>query len=205
MTKVRDKQQTIAVYNQNALKFTQGFDQIGARVEEIRRSFFFIKKANPKVIEIGCGSGRDAGEIIKYTHDYLGIDLSPEMIQLARLRVPQAKFQVADLEVFEFPKATDIIFAFASLLHSDKESVGGVLSKAYGSVNHGGVFLINLMYGKYRRRLRDKNTHDSRVFYLYTPEKILQLAPAGFASVYKSIYKFKGLRWFNLILQKRYH
>lgn len=79
---------------------------IGARVGDIEQVFSYIQKSSPKVIEIGCGNGRDAREILTHTSEYLGIDVSGGMIRLAKEDLPEAheKFIVADVESFEFPE-----------------------------------------------------------------------------------------------------
>lgn len=64
------KQQIIDVYNATAEEMTRKFAGIGSRVEDILQAFSYIQKDVPKVVEIGCGNGRDAREILKYTPDY---------------------------------------------------------------------------------------------------------------------------------------
>jgi len=100
------KQQTIDTYNTTAGLMAEKFTGIGARVNDILQAFSYIKKSSQKVVEIGCGNGRDAREILKYTSDYIGMDVSSEMIRLAQEYFPEAtsKFVVADVEDFDFPK-----------------------------------------------------------------------------------------------------
>ena len=144
MTKVDEKKQTIEAYNKTAQKHAKKFEKLGARVKDIERALSYLNKPNPKVIEIGCGNGRDAKEIVKHTKNYLGIDLSKSLIQLAIKKAPEAKFQMADFETYQFPQNIDVIFAFASLIHSNKEGVKKVLRKAYKSLGLNGVFFISL-------------------------------------------------------------
>lgn len=46
------------------------------------------------VVDLGCGSGVWARELVNAGYQVLGIDLSPSMIAIARQRVPEAEFQV---------------------------------------------------------------------------------------------------------------
>lgn len=202
MTEDSEKRQTIATYDKSAAEHAQKFDDIGARVEDIKKAFSYIHKSNPKTIELGCGNGRDAKEIIKQTNDYLGIDLSREMLQIARQNIPEANFELADIETFQFPKGVDVIFSFASLLHSDKESVRKILERASLALNPGGVFFISLKYGQYHQETIDKEGHGPKTYYFYTPDEIESLLPSGLGSVYRDIQDFRGEKWFNLILQK---
>lgn len=127
----RKKKQTIDTYNTTASAMAEKFNNIGARIEDIERGLSFVEKENPRVLEIGCGNGRDAREILKNTSDYTGIDISVEMIKLAEEYAPEGHYVVADIDEYNFPSEIDIIFSFASLLHSDKESVARVLERAH--------------------------------------------------------------------------
>lgn len=203
MTSNQDKKLTIDTYDGSALAHAQKFDEIGARAEDIKKALSYIRKIKPKIVEIGCGNGRDAKEIIKHTSDYVGVDLSKKLIELAKKNVPNAKFEIADLESYKFPERTDVVFAFASLLHSDKESVRKVLDEAFRSLSVGGVFFISLKYGKYHRETIDKEGHGPKVYYFYTSEDIQKLSPPGLTKVAQNIQDFKGQKWFSIILQKK--
>jgi trans-aconitate methyltransferase len=124
------KKQNFDVYSQNASSFAEKFDRIGPRVADVREVFSLIPKENPSVLELGCGNGRDASEILKHTNNYLGIDFSPALVELARKANPKGNFQTADFEDFEFPKDLDAVFAFASLIHTPKEVQVAVLKRS---------------------------------------------------------------------------
>lgn len=203
MAKGSEKKQTIATYDKTAVFHADKFDKIGARVGDIKKVFSYIKNSNPKTIELGCGNGRDAVEIIKYTDDYLGIDLSKELIKLAKKKVSGANFKIADIENFKFPNKTDVIFAFASLLHSDKESAKRALNNAYQSMSLKGVFFISLKYDKYHKKLIEKEKQGPKTFYFYTPEDIKEISPIGLDVVFEDIQNFRGQKWFSIILQKK--
>jgi SAM-dependent methyltransferase len=49
------------------------------------------------VVDLGCGSGIWAAELIAAGYDALGVDLSPAMIRLARKRAPQSRFVIASI------------------------------------------------------------------------------------------------------------
>ena len=68
---MKKKQQTIETYNATAENMAKKFSDIGTRVEDIIQVFSYIQKDIPKVVEIGCGNGRDASEILKHTPNYL--------------------------------------------------------------------------------------------------------------------------------------
>lgn len=202
MTKDSEKKQTIETYNKSALAHAEKFNKIGARTKDIEKAFSYISRPNPKVFEIGFGSGRDAAEIAKRTSDYLGIDLSSEMCKIAQRNVPAARFELADVETYQFPKGIDIIFAFASLLHSDKKGVANIINRACDSLNPAGVFFISTKYDTYHKKMIDKEGHGPKTYYFYTPEDIQKMCPLELKTVFQEIQEFKGQKWFSLILQK---
>ena len=141
---------TIETYNRAAEDYACKFSGIGPRVDDIERAFACFGKANPRVLELGCGDGRDALEICQRTDRYVGIDVSSAMISLAKEKVPQADFRVSDITDYTFDLPIDIIFAFASLLHIDIDSFTKVLEEAREALSVGGIFYISLKEGEYK-------------------------------------------------------
>jgi len=196
------KQETIDTYNQTAAQMAEKFRGIGARVSDIEKAFSILDTPNPSVLEIGCGDGRDAKEIVTRTDKYLGIDVSSSMIELAEVHVPEATFQVADVETFEFPAGLDVIFAFASLLHSDRNAVDGILRRAYKSLNDNGVFFISLKRDEYQSKIKE-DEFGTRTFYFYSPEDIEQMLRGEYRVIFKEEQSFQNQDWFTIILQKQ--
>ncbi len=195
------KQETIDTYNNTAGQMAEKFNTIGARVADIEMAFAHVSKTNPAVLEIGCGNGRDAKEILKRTTNYLGLDISEGMVEIAKKYVPEGSFVVADIESYSFPKNLDIIFSFASLLHSSKEHVQDVLDKAHEALNEGGIFFISLKCGEYREESRT-DEFGTRTYYLYTPELIKELAGNKYKVLYENMHDLRDQKWLELILQK---
>jgi len=177
------------------------FSSLGARYADIKQACDLCKKKNLKVVELGCGNGRDAAEILKFTNDYLGIDISRSMIEIAKKTTPKARFEVADLESFEFEKGIDIIFAFAALLHSKKEDLKKMFLRATKALNSNGLFFISLKFGKYREFSKD-DEFGTRTYYYYTPEDIEKIAGKSYKTIFKTVHTLRGQKWFEIILRK---
>lgn len=197
------KQQMVETYNKSAREMAWKFDGIAARVEDIERLFGVLEKENPFILEIGCGSGRDAGEILKRTDRYLGIVISETFVSIARERVPRGRFEVADVEEFDFPEGIDAIVSFASLLHSDKESVADVFARAHEALVPGGIFYISLKEGEYSDEgMTRTDEFGTRTYFYYTSDMILELAGAGYESAYLNRYDLYRQYWFTIALKK---
>lgn len=195
------KQQTIDTYNTTATEMAKKFVDIGARVEDVERGFSLVGKEDPKVLEIGCGNGRDAQEILKRTRNYLGIDISESMIEIAKNVNPGGKFEVVDVENYEFPNGLDLVFSFASLLHSNKENVKNVLDRVYEVLNPGGVFYISLKHDDYHEGSKT-DEFGTRTYYFYTPELIKELAGTKYEPGWEEVNELRGQKWFTIALRK---
>ncbi len=196
------KQETIDTYNRTASQMADKFRGLGARIEDIEKTFSLSNKPNPHVLEIGCGDGRDAREIIKHTKNYHGIDISAVMIELACKHVPKATFTVADVETFSFPNNLDIIFSFASLLHSDKDAVKNILYKVHEALNESGLFFISLKRDDYQSKVKE-DEFGTRTFYFYQPADIKGMLGDKYNVVFQEEQSFQNQDWFTLILQKQ--
>lgn len=196
------KQETIDTYNRTASQMADKFRGIGARIEDIEKTFSLLNKPNLHVLEIGCGDGRDAREIIKHTKNYIGIDISSAMIELAGKHVPEATFTVADVERFSFPNNLDVIFSFASLLHSDKDAVKNILNKVHEALNESGLFFISLKRDDYQSKVKE-DEFGTRTFYFYQPSDIKEMLGDKYKVVFEDEQSFQNQDWFTLILQKQ--
>ncbi|MCX6713191.1 MAG: methyltransferase domain-containing protein [Candidatus Vogelbacteria bacterium] len=194
------KEETKRSYDLSARALAQKFDDIGPRVKDIEEVFSLIGKSDPITLEIGCGNGRDAAEICRHTKRYLGIDLSPEMVHLAEAKVPRAKFVVADVEAYDFPK-TDAVFAFASLRHLPRESLRLVFNKIFDSLNQGGIFRLSLKQADSYQEVTKKDQYGLRTFYLYPKEAIIDYL-RRFAVVKMETVVFRDQKWLEATLRK---
>jgi SAM-dependent methyltransferase len=55
------------------------------------------------VVDLGCGSGIWARALADSGYEVVGVDISPAMIEIARQRVPEAKFHVQSFVEFPIP------------------------------------------------------------------------------------------------------
>lgn len=65
--------------------------------------------ARTGVLEIGCGTGNLAGRFHHAGLAYAGLDLSDQMLDMARLKHPQCRFHKGDMRNFTVPPGTDSV------------------------------------------------------------------------------------------------
>ncbi len=197
------RQETVDTYNKSAKELAEYFRGIGSRTDDIERGLKLAGNPKiPNILEIGCGDGRDAKEIVKLTSNYKGFDISEGLIKIARKHVPSADFEVADAISYKYPKNLDVVFAFASLLHLDKAEVRLVLDKVHGALKSNGIFYISLKYAaKYREETKE-DQFGRRMFYFYKPEIIEGLAGNNYKTLKTWRETHGHTEWFEIALQK---
>ena len=87
-------------YNRIAEKFSRTRSRIW---EEVRFLFDDYVEPGDKVLDLGCGNGRFFEVLKDKRVDYIGVDFSERLIEIAKKRYPQVKFQVADALNLPFP------------------------------------------------------------------------------------------------------
>src|SRR5579864_4187654 len=60
------------------------------------------------VVELGCGSGIGARELVRAGYQVFGVDISPAMIRLARRRAPGAKFVGGSMLRVKLPRCAAV-------------------------------------------------------------------------------------------------
>jgi len=195
---------TIEAYDKNPQFYADKFDSYGVRFEDIDKALKLNESGSMKVLELGCGNGRDAEYIVSRVgkDNYLGIDASDSLIALARMKVTHVTFQVKDMMKLDFEADSfGIVFSFASMLHMKHEEMVDLLDKCHKWLKIGGILYISTKYGEYREE-RIKNLGDEKYYYFYKPEDIEKLCPYRYFVVYKNVQDIRGQSWFEIALKK---
>ena len=113
-------------------------------------------------LEIGCGTGAFSRRLAQHAQKVLALDLSPEMIRIARQNSTQfsnIEFQVADVIVWNFPGETfDCIASLATLHHLPLRET---LLRMRDSLKIGGVLLVLDLFERARNVLKPEGLFDS--------------------------------------------
>ena len=139
-------QQTLNYYNANAQDFVQGTVDVDFHITQ--DSFLSKLPAGVKILDFGCGSGRDTKYFMERGFAVQATDGSAKLCKLASeytgIQVRQMLFNELDA-VDEF----DGIWACASILHLAWDDLVDVLGKIARAVKAGGVVYTSFKYGKF--------------------------------------------------------
>lgn len=197
--------QTIQTYNDSAEQMAAHFLQYkdGIAKKEINTAFLLAGEHANKVVEIGCGAGKDAAEIIKHASQYEGFDPAIKLLEIAKAHAPGASFVQADALSYSYPSDVDIIFAFASLLHLNKDDFAAACQKITTSLREGGVLCITLKEAETYTEQLQEDVFGKRLFYLYPPALVQELAGQSLKLTDQTHEIAKGKKWMSLFFVKR--
>lgn len=130
---------TIEYYEANSIGFwqgTQGHDvsqNINALLNNIQAKKPF------KILDLGCGPGRDLKVLRELGHEAYGLDGSATFCQMAS-KYSGCKVYHQDFIHLDLPQQFfDGIYANASLFHMPKENLTGLLNSLHCSLNTNGI------------------------------------------------------------------
>ena len=111
-------------------------------VPQLARALKFAPKSGA-ALDVGCGSeGRFLKKLIENGYETDALDISPEMVALAKKRVPDAQFYVADICEWNPPRQYALISAWDSTFHLPLDKQEPVLQKLCGALTSKGVLLF---------------------------------------------------------------
>lgn len=169
-----NKEITKESYQATANEYTQNVVNL-APTGSIERFINFLPP-NAKIIDIGCGSGRDAKIFHSKGLHVLGIDFCPNLIGIAKIHAPSVEFQLMDVEEMNFPASSfDGAWAACSLAHISKITFPEVLKKIHSILRENGYFYLTLKKGS-GEVLENDGRYDGNVkkFWSYYEEQELK-------------------------------
>ncbi len=134
---------TIAFYEANAPHYTLSFGQAPSRHLD---SFLDPLEPGARVLELGCGGGRDSGRIRERGFDLDATDGTPAMVRKANERFDVGA-RVMRFDELDAVAAYDAVWAHACLLHVARVDLPGVLAAIHRALRPGGWHFANYKLG----------------------------------------------------------
>lgn len=194
------KNNTLDYYKENANEFfLNTFDKDMSSVYE---KFLPLLFPHAKILDAGCGSGRDSAHFLACGFEVDSFDASHEMCLLATSFLKK-DVMCCDFTSFKAEKKYDAIWAAASLLHLTKAELPHAIQHLSTFLKNGAYFYLSFKYGD------REYTKENRHFSMFNED--------SFATVLKEIKNLKVIQlfrtedvreeksgefWLNIILQK---
>lgn len=192
--------QTISYYNEHAEEFCN--DTVDVDFHGTEDHFLSLLPRYARILDFGCGSGRDIVYFRKKGYRAEGVDGSDEICHYA------SKYTGTQIRKMLFSDLNDVqsfdgIWAAASILHVSQKNMPKVLYKMADALVEGGFIYASFKYGENEeyREGRFYNDMTERKF-----RKVLATVPTlQLKEVWISSDVKKGHeddRWLNVIMQK---
>ena len=158
-----------------------------------------------KILDIGCGPGRDAKYFSEQGLDVTGIDLTSNFVKMASKNVPNATFKHMDMRNLDFPENTfDGIWGCASFLHVPKKDAKNTLLGFKKILKPSGLIYLSVKQGD-DEKFVEKGEYKGRTkffaFYSETEFKnLFEVCDFNIVKVTKD--DKKGNLWLNVFATK---
>jgi len=166
------------------------------------RPFLELIPNNGKILDAGCGSGRDSLYFKQHGYQVHAFDGSLEMCRLASALIGQPVRQRMFDDV-EWVSEFDGIWACASLLHVERRYIDFVVKRFIRSLRQGGVMYVSF------KKHDGEWEQNGRFFNGYTEQSFNGLLGAHKQLIPVSIWTTDDIRpdrsnekWLNALLQK---
>lgn len=191
---------TLDYYNSKAKDFVSA--TVDVVFTEIQDIFLEYIPAGGKILDFGCGSGRDTKYFISKGYDVDATDGSEELCKIASeytgIQVKQMLFEeLDDIEAY------DGVWACASILHIEKMKLPEIMKKIAIATKKGGVVYTSFKYGEF------EGIRNGRFFTYLTEEsfdELLQKVPELAIEklwISADVRAERGEeRWLNIVLRK---
>ena len=191
---------SINYYNQHAKEFFDG--SVNADMSPWRNRFLQYVPNGGRILDAGCGSGRDSKAFIMQGYSVVAMDASKEMCRMASELLGQEVWQMR-FDEMSFEDEFDGVWACASLLHVPEEEMEDALIRIKASLSKNGIFYASFKYGIGTMQKGD------RVFTNHTEETVKELFElVGFELLecdtsQDSRPDRAEEKWINVIVRKR--
>ena len=191
---------TIEYYNQNADMFAQGTRLVDFTI--VQERFRKMLPVGSRILDFGCGSGRDTKYFLEKGYQVAATDGSAELCRLAGsfigIKVKEMLFQELD-EIGVY----DGIWACSSILHLPKQELLPVIQKMCDALKDNGVIYTSFKYGDF------EGERNGRYFTDFTEDtfdkfmKVISELTIEEEWITSDVRPGRGEeKWLNLILRK---
>jgi cyclopropane fatty-acyl-phospholipid synthase-like methyltransferase len=192
---------TLNYYNLKAVDFTT--DTIDVSFTVLQETFLAYLKKTSKILDFGCGSGRDTKYFLTKGHSVDAIDGSKELCKIASeytgIQVKQMLFnELTAIEEY------DGIWACASILHMEKDKLPEVFTKMINALKADGIIYMSFKYGDF------EGVKNGRYFTYLTEESFKDLLKNIPQISVEKIWITGDVRiergeeqWLNILLRKQ--
>lgn len=116
-----------------------------AQSNTVRRLHQLFGNAGRRHLDLACGTGPHVRHFIDVGYRSGGLDINQPMLDIARLRCPDARFALQDMCAFTVDEPLDLITCFLYSIHysGGLDRLEACIASAHGALGVNGVFCFN--------------------------------------------------------------
>ena len=160
----------VDIFNKLAHSYQEKFMDVSLYHDSFDLFCDNIKRENAEVLELACGPGNITKYLLTKRPDLkiLGIDLAPNMLELAKKNNRNSSFQLMDIgEINSLNKRFDAIMCGFALPYLSKEGAVKLIADAAQLLNANGVIYISTMEDEYSKSGWEKGSSGEEMFMNY--------------------------------------
>lgn len=167
------------------------------------QEFSELLPASGKVLDAGCGVGKPTSEFLaKRDFDVTGVDISKNMVDLAKENVPAAKFYQRNIVSLDFPaNAFDGIMCVYTLWHIPRKHHPTIIQNFHRMLKDEGILALNT--GVYESEGVSEFFGEPMLWSTNDPKKTLAIVKdLGFEVIHEGVLKLGGERQYWIFARK---
>ena len=188
--------QTTDCYDRTAEQYAQAF-QNELNYKPLDRlmleRFFHENQHTGTVLDVGCGVGQTTHYLYQLgIKDIIGIDLSPQMTEIAGRLNPHLKFKIGNMLKMNFlSQSIGGVLSFYSIIHLDYDEVGIAFEEIYRVLKPSGQFLCAFHIGEGKLSVTDfLDTKVELDFYFFNVDTMLAIAEKTGFKVLETLVRY---------------
>ena len=156
-------------YQENAKSYSESTfnTDFAKKIFEGMEDLVLMNGKNKTILDIGCGSGRDAAYLTSLGYTVEAYDQSKEMIKEAESLTKLDVFNVGSAQDFDSERQFDLAYSIACLLHLNDLEFEKAILNIFKQLHFGGFLYFTVKEGT-----GEETDHMGRYFNYFTKEKL---------------------------------
>jgi len=162
---------TLAFYELNAEAYAR--QTAKADLSNLYDRFLPLVMQGGRILDVGCGGGRDLRAFKERGFECVGVDASPRLAKIAH-EYSDCRVVVGKIEELRLTRSFDAAWACASLLHVRRSRLPAALHRIRDALRPSGIFFVSVQEGN-----GEHVGPDGRLFIWYSCEDLIELVKSS--------------------------